>query len=875
MAELQRQLTARRSRGVAVFGEAGVGKTRLVGEAVTAWREAGGAVEWVRATEAARTIPLGSLSHLLAPAGGPADDHEVHERADLLHLALARLRERAPGGDGPGLLLAVDDAHLLDNLSVALLHLAVTQSPTRVLIGVRTHEPLPFGLNALWKDELVTRIDVAPLGRDATEELVLAILGDAVPASLLERIWRLSRGNPLFVRELVTAAVERREAGEGGRIVLPDEPQARLRELVEERLRLLTPEAREVLEMVALGEQVPLDAIERVADAADLEALEDRGLVEVADVDRTTLVQVAHPLYGEVLAGALPRMRRRTLLRRLVEAVEDLERWPGRLDGFDRLRLATWRLDSGSPGDPDQLLGLAREALGRLDHQLAERLARAAGGDSRADAGLVVAEALSGQGRVDDAAAIRARLRPDEPELVARVAVAHATDLFLQLDRSTEAFAVLRAADAELAGHPTWQAECRSVLAQMMMFSLQLPEAGRLADELLAMPALGEPARIRAVTVAVTARGAAGHPDASLALLDDDVLAAARQHRHEVPWGDVQLRMARFQALYWAGRIRELDAFTADRLGVELEFPPPSLRGILAGFRGGALLQRGRARAALAELQRSVRALAESDWFGQRPLAEAIRARAAVFAGELRVAEEALAAADAAFAADPLRGARTLPYIELSRCWLRAARGEVDEAAGQCLALATAMEHVAKPLAVEALHAAVRLGRAADAVETMDRLAAAVDGPFAGLAARHTRALARAKDDPGALGAVAAELEEAGADLLAAEAHRAAANAYRRHGRGASAAAAARRVDELLEACGHPVSPALEPDLPVGAELTARERQIALLAARGRTSPEIAEELYLSVRTVDTHLSRVYRKLMIEGRHQLAEALGR
>jgi DNA-binding CsgD family transcriptional regulator len=49
---------------------------------------------------------------------------------------------------------------------------------------------------------------------------------------------------------------------------------------------------------------------------------------------------------------------------------------------------------------------------------------------------------------------------------------------------------------------------------------------------------------------------------------------------------------------------------------------------------------------------------------------------------------------------------------------------------------------------------------------------------------------------------------------------------------------------------------------------------VALLAARGRTSPEIAATLYLSVRTVDTHLHRAYRKLMIDGRHQLADALG-
>ena len=49
---------------------------------------------------------------------------------------------------------------------------------------------------------------------------------------------------------------------------------------------------------------------------------------------------------------------------------------------------------------------------------------------------------------------------------------------------------------------------------------------------------------------------------------------------------------------------------------------------------------------------------------------------------------------------------------------------------------------------------------------------------------------------------------------------------------------------------------------------------MATLAARGRTSPEIAAGIHLSVRTVDTHLARVYRKLMIGGRHELAAALG-
>jgi DNA-binding CsgD family transcriptional regulator len=249
-----------------------------------------------------------------------------------------------------------------------------------------------------------------------------------------------------------------------------------------------------------------------------------------------------------------------------------------------------------------------------------------------------------------------------------------------------------------------------------------------------------------------------------------------------------------------------------------------------------------------------------------------MRARAAVFAGEVEVAEEAMAAADVAFAADTLRGARVLPYIELSRAWLLAAQGSPGEAAERCMNLAMVLEHTALPLAVEVLHAAARLGRAAAAVDGLTRLAATVDGPGAAAALAHARALAAG--DGKLLAAAGAELEEMGATLVAAEAQRSASNAFRTAGLGASAAAAARRATELLRRCGTVASPGLEPEVGPGEPLTDREREVARLAARGLTSPEIASELFLSVRTVDTHLSRVYRKLMIEGRRELATALG-
>jgi DNA-binding CsgD family transcriptional regulator len=57
--------------------------------------------------------------------------------------------------------------------------------------------------------------------------------------------------------------------------------------------------------------------------------------------------------------------------------------------------------------------------------------------------------------------------------------------------------------------------------------------------------------------------------------------------------------------------------------------------------------------------------------------------------------------------------------------------------------------------------------------------------------------------------------------------------------------------------------------------LTAREREVALLAANGRSSREVADHLGVSARTVETHLARVYRKLGITGRSELADALER
>ena len=112
-----------------------------------------------------------------------------------------------------------------------------------------------------------------------------------------------------------------------------------------------------------------------------------------------------------------------------------------------------------------------------------------------------------------------------------------------------------------------------------------------------------------------------------------------------------------------------------------------------------------------------------------------------------------------------------------------------------------------------------------------------------------------------------------GALLLAAEASASAARAYKRSGLGRRASEAAQRSARLVDACEGARTPALV----AGTEstpLTRREREVAELAARGATSRDIAEKLFVSSRTVENHLQRAYEKLGVRGRAELAEALG-
>jgi LysR family transcriptional regulator (chromosome initiation inhibitor) len=186
----------------------------------------------------------------------PEPTRQDLSRADLGVLLGRYVRALVEGAGGRPLVVFVDDAHLLDVGSATLVHqLALTRSAT-VLATVRSGELAPDPVVSLWKDGSAERIGIGVLGDAAIEELLVAVLGGPVDTACVRQLVDRCRGNPLFLRELVTGALDAGallEAGGLWRLAGTLQPTDRLVELVALRLGDLTDPERCVLELLRLG----------------------------------------------------------------------------------------------------------------------------------------------------------------------------------------------------------------------------------------------------------------------------------------------------------------------------------------------------------------------------------------------------------------------------------------------------------------------------------------------------------------------------------------------------------------------------------------------------------------------------------------------
>ena len=855
----ERALASGQQAGIVIHGRAGVGKTRLADECRQQAETAGHPTERVAGSRTTALLPLGAVAVLLADGFGNTDPDGRLDSAALFAQTRRALQQRHRG---QRVVMVADDVSLLDSASLALLGYLAADGTIFLIATVRTGEPVPDLVTTLWRDGRLERVDLSDLSRAQLDTLLHLALGGPIEAGAGREFWEITRGNPLYARELVLGALDSGALVERSGVWHLDDhvpSTTRLADLVEQRIGHLDNQARAVLELLALCEPLELSYLEAIVPADVLESLERAGLVTIAiEADD---VRLAHPLHGKVIRGATPRSRARAILLSEADRLETTQHGAG----VAALRIAVWRLDAGGRPDPATLIRGAHLARYAHDFRVVRRLIEAVPGDQLdAAAALLLGEALYEIG--DFAAAERVLARGQELQSSERMA------LRLAVTRAKNAQWGLCEPDAALAIN----AQARSAI------STESLAEELIADEASVLMFSGHPERALAVLERISGtdrrtrvvRAIAGAP--ALAVTGrtaDAVRTAEAGYADHVALGE-ELAIAhpamhlvnQVFALAEAGRLAEAEQLASAGAEIVATNRIPIAQIFFAANRGRVATLQGQ----LATARRyyaEAAGLAEASHFaGPRRLALSGLALACAMLGDAQAAAAALAERDSG----PAFGFRG-PEQQLADAWAALAARQPAEAAER-FKRAAGQAASTGHLTAESwlLHDMMRTG-GQDASSRLAELSGLSDSPLVAARARHAAAIQAG--DAEALAAAASDFEAMGALLLAAEAWSGAAESFSQAGDRRAATAALRRSDGLAAKCEGAATPALFHENPA-VPLSEREREIVMLAADGMPSQDIADRLFLSVRTVNNHLQHAYAKLGISSRAGLAEALG-
>jgi DNA-binding CsgD family transcriptional regulator len=892
---------------VLLVGDAGMGKTELVRGLLAepdliGVSAAGDEVEtelsFGLVDQLLRTSPLGKDQVQDTLPGAGTDPLEAG--AALLRL-VDGLQLDVP------LVVAVDDAHWADRPSLdALTFGARRLRADRVLLLVATRpeglDRLPAGLLRL-ADATGGRIELAGLGAAAVRTLAADVWGTAVTSSAAERLRAHTGGNPLHVRALLRELSPDALVG-GGPLPAPRSYAT----LVLARLMSCRPEAQRLVEALAVvGARAPLATVAAAAGLADPlpaldEAVEHR-LVDLIELPGERSVAFTHPLVRAAVLDDLAPSRRAALHRAAAGAV------PGA--GGLRHRLA------GCAGYDADLAAEARtvaaeEAAGG-QHGSAARLslevARVAPDVAEREVALLTAvDQLLLAGDLSGARERRAAVDAVGPSAL-RSFVQGRLAYVLGPRRQARELLEKAWSEVSLPGGELADATLAGRIAALLA-TCAVDRADGDAGLRWSRTALG----LARITAADCNHG---HMLAMSSALQGRVHEGIDELTHALkdppahPAAVADLRLGRGVLRLWAHRLREATDDLAACLGSWGAGGTFVSRETARFFLAELHYRAGRWEDALvtAELATSVVDETDQAWLAAFSHAAAVYPLAA--RGEWARADEHLAAAKAAVST--VNGGAAGLWAMLAEMRLAEARNDPKGvvAIGSLLASpgARPIEEGIAPWRASHVEALVALDRLDDARPVVDALLAAAgdeatgsSGAAAGLAsvapasplvradaARAVAALAGASgdavrlaaatgtldDDPDSPGPFARgrlELAVGTAWRRLGERSRAARLLEAAHGRFAQLRATpwVERTERELAASGARSSTRAS---ATGAALTGQEQAVCHLVARGRTNREAAAELFLSVKTVEHHLSRAYAKLGVRSRTALAHAL--
>ncbi|MCC9205413.1 helix-turn-helix transcriptional regulator [Arthrobacter sp. zg-Y769] len=376
LAEVTNRLLDPGLRGVVLLGAEGIGKSSL---AELAAERLGSimAPYYVCGSPVLSRMQYGILSTYL----GSATAAEMESPLAVLRTVRAHF-QRLTETSGMQTLLVVDNAQHIDEASAHLLTQLAMSGELRLMVISRARAPRIHELLSLARDGLLARIDLGPLSRQAVHEFCVSVLGGPVLQASSTLLSRMSGGNPLYVKELLTRAQRQQRLVEvNGAWYLGEEPDCldtSLVDLVKSMLASRSPAERNVLETVALAVRLPRSVVSAVSDDDAVRSLVIDGILEILP-DRDESVHLVQPLHEEIIRSLVPAARSAEIRTRVLGRYE-----PGSLLGPEQpegqdslLRHAEWALDCGERLSAEELLAAARAANTMGDAARGRRFAAA------------------------------------------------------------------------------------------------------------------------------------------------------------------------------------------------------------------------------------------------------------------------------------------------------------------------------------------------------------------------------------------------------------------------------------------------------------------------------------------------------------------
>ena len=893
-------LTAGRPPVHVIEGEAGMGKTAVWLRAVAAAEERGHRVLQARPAESEAGLAYAGITDLVGTvfdeeraalpppqsrALGAAllraeDDQPVELRAvaTAFTTVLGQLAARTP------VLVAVDDVQWLDRASERVLGFAARRLPAgvRLLLAVRSDlAGSSSHLLSTLPTDLAENVPLGPLSLAALHHLVHQRVGLSLTRPLLNRLAAASGGNPLFALEIGRALA----AGSRDLSVDPMPVPSTLQRMVATRVEALSGAAREMLLVsAALSRPTPAE-VARVLPPAVAEA----ALAEARQADVIVVtdgrIRFAHPLLASAVYGAASTDARRALHLRLAGLVEDPD---------ERAR----HLAAGSL-EPD---GAVSGELERAGDRAAIRGAQD-----------MAAELFAASWRLTPSEAVEDVVR----RMLAQAFALNAVGDFAGSRSMAEQ-------SLEIAPTPATRTRALSLLASIEWFNGAAGAATRLAETAVKEagddPALLGPlhAQLVRLNFAWNLRSALEHADLATTLLDPDQGAAtlaqvmvdrlfgSALRGEPVPAGllDRALALEAHAPVTAAPQPMPLlwfhctDDYAAVQARFETEEPWYRERGeeVWVADRLSHLavaeLHAGRWDDAERHVEESCAAVEQLDIGGPRVMVFEKQALVDAHRGRLdrgRTTLHRLLAGFETTAQDwwAALTLSTLAFLEFAAGDLRAA----DEAVVRMHALADRIGAVdvlfdrSEPFHVEALIALGELTRARAALARLEARGERLPRPWIAQTLPRARALIAVEDgDLASALAQLSDLENTGAGTLPFElgwsllVRGRIERRTRQKRASAETLAQALTIFEQLGAPGfaertrHELARVGPRHSPTG--LTPSEARVARLAASGMSNREVAQAAFISQKTVEANLARVYRKLGIRSRAELGSRMG-